>query len=295
MQLQSLIEYLEKICPLELAEDWDNVGLSLGDRNQEVGSVMTCLTIDRAVVEEAIEKKVDCIVSHHPFPFHAAKKWTTDTPDGELLLKLAGAKIAVYSPHTAHDSAFFGVNRQLAEGLGLIDVKPLYPGKIAATREMLDGLDPVDAAEMERELYAANDKKDANKQASILGTGRVGRFAKPKKFSELVAQIKDMLQIERLLVEGDDNRVVRKVAIGCGAADEFVEQAAKEGADALLLGESRFHACLEGRARGLGMVLAGHYATERFSMCIMADRIARKFPGLKVCASEKESDPIRVV
>lgn len=291
MQLQSLIEFLEKICPHELAEDWDNVGLSLGDRRREISSVMTCLTIDRAVVEEAIEQKIDCIVSHHPFPFRSSRQFTTDTPEGELLLKLVGANIAVYSPHTAHDSALFGVNRQLAEGLGLIEVKSLYPGKISSTREMLEGLDYIDASAMDQEV---DDEKEGH-VAPLLGTGRIGRFSKPKKFSKLIEQVKDMLQIDRLLVEGEDDRLVRKVAIGCGAADDFVEQAAKEGADALLLGEARFHACLDGRARGLGMILAGHYATERFSMCIMADRIGRKFPSLKVSASIKESDPLRVV
>lgn len=293
MQLQSLIEFLEQIFPLELAEEWDNVGLTLGDRNQQVKKVMTCLTIDRAVADEAIAAGVDCIVAHHPFPFRAAKKWTADTPDGELLLKLAGAKIAVFSPHTAHDSAFFGVNRQLAEGLELKNVKPLCPGALEATRAMLDGLDAFDAQNAAKELTARAGK--AEESAPKLGSGRIGQFSKQKKFSELVAQIKDMLQIERLLVVGDDDKPVKTVAIGCGAADDFVEQAAKEGADVLFLGEARFHACLEARARNIALVLAGHFATERFSMCILADRIARKFPGLKVQASVKETDPLRVV
>ena len=67
MQLQTLIEFLEQIFPLELAEDWDNVGLLLGDRNSEIKSVLTCLTVDQSVVDEAIKFGVDCIVSHHPF------------------------------------------------------------------------------------------------------------------------------------------------------------------------------------------------------------------------------------
>jgi putative NIF3 family GTP cyclohydrolase 1 type 2 len=104
-----------------------------------------------------------------------------------------------------------------------------------------------------------------------------------------------MLQIPALLAVGDGQKTIRKIAIGCGAADDFVGNAADAGADALLLGEARFHACLEARARGIGLILAGHYATERFAACILADRIARKFPALSVKASEQESDPIRVV
>lgn len=292
MKLQTLVEFLEKIFPLELAESWDNVGLLLGDRRREIKRVLACLTIDRAVVDEAVATGVDCVVSHHPFPFRAAKRWTFDTTDGEILSKLLGAQIAVYSPHTAHDSALFGINRQLAAGLGLRDVRPLIPGTLAATQDALDGLAPSVAEEVAHD-FASGDAKTAS--APLLGTGRIGRFEKSRSFAQLIEQVKDMLQISTLAAVGDDQKPIRNVAIGCGAADDFIGNAADAGADALLLGEARFHACLEARARGLGLILAGHYATERFAACILADRIARKFPELSVKASAKESDPIRLV
>ncbi len=292
MKLQTLVEFLEKIFPLELAESWDNVGLLLGDRRREIKRVLACLTIDRAVVDEAVATGVDCVVSHHPFPFRAAKRWTFDTTDGEILSKLLGAQIAVYSPHTAHDSALFGINRQLAAGLGLRDVRPLIPGTLAATQDALDGLAPSVAEEVAHD-FASGDAKTAS--APLLGTGRIGRFEKSRSFAQLIEQVKDMLQISTLAAVGDDQKPIRNVAIGCGAADDFIGNAADAGADALLLGEARFHACLEARARGLGLILAGHYATERFAACILADRIARKFPELFVKASAKESDPIRLV
>lgn len=292
MKLQTLVEFLEKIFPLELAESWDNVGLLLGDRRREIKRVLACLTIDRAVVDEAVATGVDCVVSHHPFPFRAAKRWTFDTTDGEILSKLLGVQIAVYSPHTAHDSALFGINRQLAAGLGLRDVRPLIPGTLAATQDALDGLAPSVAEEVAHD-FASGDAKTAS--APLLGTGRIGRFEKSRSFAQLIEQVKDMLQISTLAAVGDDQKPIRNVAIGCGAADDFIGNAADAGADALLLGEARFHACLEARARGLGLILAGHYATERFAACILADRIARKFPELSVKASAKESDPIRLV
>ncbi|MBQ6827917.1 MAG: Nif3-like dinuclear metal center hexameric protein [Thermoguttaceae bacterium] len=293
MKLQTLVEFLEKIFPLELAESWDNVGLLIGDRRREIKRVLTCLTIDRAVVDEAVATAVDCVVSHHPFPFRAAKRWTFDTTDGEILSKLMGARIAVYSPHTAHDSAFFGINRQLAAGLGLLDVRPLIPGTVAATRDALDGLESIVADFVAQDFPTKAAKSDA--AAPLLGAGRIGRCEKPTTFAALIEQVKDMLQIPALLAVGDDKQPIRKIAIGCGAADDFIGNAVDAGADALLLGEARFHACLEARARGIGLILAGHYATERFAACILADRIARKFPELAVKASDQESDPIRVV
>lgn len=101
MKLQNIIDFMEKICPPTLAEDWDNVGLLLGSRQKKVDKILTCLTIDKAVVDEAIAEGVDCIVSHHPFPFHSAKKWTTDTTDGTLLLTRRGANLRLQSSYGA--------------------------------------------------------------------------------------------------------------------------------------------------------------------------------------------------
>jgi len=85
--MNPLLSYLESLFPLELAEDWDNVGFLLGDPRRAVRNVLTCLTITPEVVAEAVEKQVDVIVSHHPFPFHAVKRITTETPTGKRLLQ----------------------------------------------------------------------------------------------------------------------------------------------------------------------------------------------------------------
>ncbi|MCF0233538.1 MAG: Nif3-like dinuclear metal center hexameric protein [Thermoguttaceae bacterium] len=282
MQLQTLVEFLDAAFPSALAEDWDNVGLLLGDRRREVRRVLTCLTIDAAVVEEAVAVGADCVVSHHPFPFRAAKRWTADEPNGAIILGLLGAQIAVYSPHTAHDSALYGVNRQIAARLGLRDVAPLYPGTISASETMAAGLSAAERAAFSPDEFS-----------SPLGTGRVGNFPAPKSFAETIALVKSALGIDAVLATGEDSRPISRVAIGCGAADDFVARAAEVGADALLLGEARFHAALEARARGVAMIQASHFATERFAMEFLAKRVAAAFPELYVQASEAETDPIR--
>lgn len=116
---------LESWWPSRLAAPWDNVGLLLGDRNRSVDCLLTCLTITRSVVEEAIESGAGMIVSHHPVFFSPAKKITADTIQGQNLLRLLAKDIAVYSPHTAHDSACGGVNDQIASMITLDLVKPL--------------------------------------------------------------------------------------------------------------------------------------------------------------------------
>src|SRR5664279_2821773 len=125
MNIHALAAFLEQFAPPYLAEEWDNVGLLVGDRDRELRKVMTCLTITPDSAREAIDERADLIVTHHPLPFAAVKRITADTVLGRLLLDLIAAQIAVYSPHTAFDSAPRGINARLAEGLGLRDIAPL--------------------------------------------------------------------------------------------------------------------------------------------------------------------------
>jgi dinuclear metal center YbgI/SA1388 family protein len=116
---------LERFAPSSTAAEWDNVGLILGEADGDAARIMVCLTVTPAVVAEAVKGNVDLIVSHHPMLFRAAKKITSATPEGRLLLQLLKAEIAVYSPHTAFDNCTDGINDILAELFGLQSVKPL--------------------------------------------------------------------------------------------------------------------------------------------------------------------------
>src|SRR5690606_1150103 len=94
-----IAEFLREFAPLELAESWDNVGLLLGRTEAPVRELMTCLTVTPDTVREAVEQRAGLIVTHHPFPFRPLKQITSETIVGRLLLELAEARVAVYSPH----------------------------------------------------------------------------------------------------------------------------------------------------------------------------------------------------
>ncbi len=123
--------FLERFAPSKSAAEWDNVGLLLGDASQSATRIMTCLTVTPDVVAEAVEERVELIVSHHPILFRGTKKLTSRTSEGRLLLPLLANRIAVYSPHTAFDNCRGGINEQLGQLLGMTDGKPLRPGKLA--------------------------------------------------------------------------------------------------------------------------------------------------------------------
>jgi dinuclear metal center YbgI/SA1388 family protein len=117
--------FLEQLAPLDLAADWDNVGLLLGAESSPVRKVMTCLTVTPESAAEAIAAGAQLIVTHHPILFRGIKRLTAQAADGKMLLDLANADIAVYSPHSAFDNTPAGINDLLAERLQLTNVRPL--------------------------------------------------------------------------------------------------------------------------------------------------------------------------
>lgn len=119
------MEAMERIAPCILAEEWDNPGLLIGDPAQKINKIITCLDVNEAVVNEAVEKKYDMIISHHPFIFHALKKIRTDLPMGKLIQKLLKNNIAVFAAHTNLDSAKGGINDMLCELWHLHNVQML--------------------------------------------------------------------------------------------------------------------------------------------------------------------------
>ncbi|HUS39374.1 MAG TPA: Nif3-like dinuclear metal center hexameric protein [Pirellulales bacterium] len=259
--LQDICDFLERLAPSDLAEDWDNVGLLVGDRSANASRVMTCLTVTGATVSEAVQEDTDLIVAHHPLPFRPLNRLTTDTPEGRYLLELIAAGIGVFSAHTAFDSARTGINQRLIEGLNVAEVSPLVPAEDDA----------------------------------MTGRGRIGTVTDATTLSEVGSRVKQFLSIDHLRAVGRAEQSVHRVAVACGSAGEFLEPARLAGADILITGETSFHTCLAAEAHGIGLILTGHYASERFAMEFLANELAGEFSGLAAWASQSERDPLNLV
>jgi dinuclear metal center YbgI/SA1388 family protein len=255
-----LKNYFDRFAPEELAEEWDNVGLLVGRQDAAVRKVMTCLTLTDDVAREAIDQKVQLIVTHHPVLFRAVRKLTCDTAEGRSILSLIESGIAVYSPHTRFDSAGQGINQQLAETMQLTDIRPIR-------------------------LLPESD---------INGSGRMGTLATPTHLSELLTSLKTALAAEYFEFTGDLNATVSKVAVACGAAAEFMSDAVRHGCDTFVTGEARFHSAIEARQQGINLILLGHYSSERPAVEKLANLIQQQFTDLEVFASRNESDPLTV-
>jgi len=279
VKLKELIDALQRIAPLGIAESWDNVGLLVGDPASSIAKVMTCLTLSDSVLEEAIDRKIGLVVSHHPIPFRPLTRITTEDPTGRILWRAMQHSIAIYSPHTAWDNAHDGINRQLAGLLHLGNLRPLVPLNRAAnsqngnsqTGKVKQGTSLDDP--MEREL----------------GCGVIGEFAKPVRIDDLVERLGVSIRGMSVRCTDSGERLVNRIGIVCGSGGSMLSKAAGERCDLFLTGEATYHQCLEAEARGVAMLMIGHFASEAFSMRKLAELLARAFPQLDVGASESES------
>ena len=364
LTVANILDFLDDFAPPRLAAEWDNVGLLLGDRSAAVARVMTCLTVTPRSAAEAVQTGAQLIVTHHPMLFRAVKRLTDATPEGRILLSLARAGVAVYSPHSALDNAAGGINETLARALGLTRLGPLRrrdeprsckvvvfvpdqdlrqvsdwrslppapaasgntasaasaspaPAPSSAPRPSQPSVgekgrreevsewrlevvcpEPAVAAVVAamRRVHSyeepAFDVYSLQPAASPLGEGRVGDLERPVPLGEAARQARTMLRAGAVQLVGDRERAVQRVAVACGAAGEFLGDAARARADVFLTGEMRFHDYLDARVRGVALLLPGHYATERFGVEDLAERLARQWPESTVWASREESDPV---
>jgi len=124
MKLNQIADEIEKIAPLKLAQDWDNVGLLIGDSRRNVNNILLTIDVTNEVVAEAKRLKTDLILSYHPVIWDGLKKIVADGQTAAVY-ELIKAGISVYSIHTALDASVGGVNDGLAEIVGIVDAEPI--------------------------------------------------------------------------------------------------------------------------------------------------------------------------
>ncbi|AXT53118.1 Nif3-like dinuclear metal center hexameric protein [Aquimarina sp. BL5] len=127
MQIKEVIQHLETLAPTNYAEDFDNVGLLVGDKNTTVTGILVTLDTLEIIIDEAIEKDCNLIVSFHPIVFKGIKKFNGTNYVERVVMKAIKHDIAIFAIHTALDNALHGVNDMICEQLGLLNRQVLIP------------------------------------------------------------------------------------------------------------------------------------------------------------------------
>ncbi|NWJ53274.1 MAG: Nif3-like dinuclear metal center hexameric protein [Bacteroidetes bacterium] len=129
MKIHDIVKALELLAPLSLQEPYDNAGLLVGNKNQNCIGALITLDVTEIILDEAIAKKANLIISHHPLIFGGIKKVTLDTATERIVTKAIKNDIAIYAIHTNLDNSIEGVNAIICSKLQLVDCKILDPGK----------------------------------------------------------------------------------------------------------------------------------------------------------------------
>lgn len=127
MKLKIIIDELELLAPPSLQESYDNSGLLTGNHEMEITGILVCLDSIESILDEAISKKCNLIVAHHPILFSGIKRLTGKNYIERVIIKAIKNDIAIYSIHTNLDNVKLGVNAMMAQKIGLVDIKILAP------------------------------------------------------------------------------------------------------------------------------------------------------------------------
>jgi len=260
IKIIELLNSLDKIAPFGLAESWDNVGLLIGDRQRESRSVLLGLDPTLSLLEEAISRGADTLITHHPCIFRPLPFVHTNSPDGAFLELALAEKINVIACHTNFDSAALGVSDALAMLLGLKELAPL------------------------RRISPVEDKNQ--------GLGRIGSYASPLSFEEFMRQVFTALDLKNVMLAGKLPEVVQTVALCGGSGSDLTEEAFSQGADVYLSAEIKHSTARWAEEVGFCVIDGSHYATERPALALLEKQLEAQVSAsgreLQILQSESE-------
>ncbi|MDO4745654.1 MAG: Nif3-like dinuclear metal center hexameric protein [Bacillota bacterium] len=268
-----IADIIEKQVPSQLQEEWDNSGLLIGFENKPVSKILTCLEIDKKVLDEAIAIEADMIITHHPLIFSEIKALNDQNYKSGIILELIRRGISVYSCHTPFDKVKGGNNDILMNKLELGSVKNL------------SGQDLVSAAKM-------IERKD---EADI---GRTAELKKPITYKDFLLHAADKLDmsIRQLHAAGDLDTEIQKVGCCTGAGADLAMMAAGSGCQLFITGDVKYHEAQDVLQSGMCILDAGHYGTEKFFAEAMKGLLDKKLDAkVQVVASEVVLDPFVVL
>ena len=256
IKVNNVIKEMETLAPICLKEDFDNVGLMVGDRNKEVKKVLLALDCTLKVIEEAKDENVDLIITHHPLIFRKPSSITTDTLQGKKIIELIKNDISLYASRTNLDSVENGLNHTIVSILGFNDSIIL----------------------------------EKNNRDDSAGLGRLVSLDEEISLEELVSKIKGALNISNLrVVKGKDK--VSKIAIINGSGQDFIAKAVSKGADCIITGDTTYHFASDYKEMGINILDVGHFASEQVTFFNVMERLKEKFSDVEFITSKVEEDP----
>lgn len=250
MRCEMIMEKLEELSPVMYASEWDNVGLQIGRRDKEVKSIYIALDATDEVIEDAIKKGADMLLTHHPMLFSPVKKITGENFIGRRIIKLIQNDISYYAMHTNFD--VMGMADAAADEIGL----------------------------KHRKVLETTFEDEISKE----GFGRIGKLPRIMTLRECVRLVKEKFGIDKVKVFGDLEADLEVAAISPGSGKSMIKHAIKGGAGVLITGDIDHHDGMDAVAQGLFIIDAGHFGLEQIFVPYMEEYLKRECKDVEVIA-----------
>jgi dinuclear metal center YbgI/SA1388 family protein len=262
MQIGQFTKALEHWAPISFQEDYDNCGLLVGNPETICTGVLCSLDCTEAVIDEAIEKGCNLIVSHHPIIFKGIKQFDQNSYVARTVLKAIQNNIAIYAIHTNLDNLLDGVNKTLADSLHLENRRILSP----------------------KPGY-----KDKN--GSEIGSGLIGELPLETDEAAFLKWVKEKFKLEVLKHTPFTGKTLKTIALCGGAGSFLIGDAKAQKADCFITSDLKYHEFFEADGKLL-LVDIGHGESEQWVSDLIVAYLTGKFPTFAVLQSLVCTQPI---
>ena len=264
MKVNDFCNIIEKIAPKRLKESFDNVGLQVGDKNNEVKKILVALDCTLDVIEEAKKESADLIFSHHPLMFIKPSNITTDTLQGKKIIELIKNNISLYSAHTNLDSVKNGLNDKIVGILGFESKKIM----------------------------------EVNEEDNESGLGRIVSLDEEKTLEDIINLLKQKLKIKNLRFVGNKVDKIKKIAIINGSGQDFFGNAQREGVNCIITGDTTYHRVSDFKEIGISIIDIGHFYSEwpiMVSLVKDLEKIIKNGENVEIIFSKVIKDPYEFI
>lgn len=362
MKISDAISYLENLAHPSLQESYDNAGLLTGNADWECTGIIVTLDVTEDVVNEAVSKKCNLIVAHHPIIFKGLKKINGKNYVERTIIAAIKNDVAIYAIHTNLDNIIGGVSGRMADRLGLKKVSILAPrpgglkklftfipvdhveavkdalfavgaghignysecgfettgtGSFKANDEATPFVGKINERHNEREMkiemiFPAHLESQLVKKLREVhpyeepafdiiqldnshpgqGSGVVGELEKAMSTEQFLLLVKESFQLEVIRHTPFRTKEIRRVALCGGAGSFLISNALASGADAYITGDVKYHEFFDENGK-MAILDIGHYESEQYTIDLLRERLAEKFPTFAVLKTSVNTNPVR--
>jgi dinuclear metal center YbgI/SA1388 family protein len=260
MKVRDILAVIDSFAPFRLAEEWDNVGLMIGDPRKDIRRLGLSLDPLPEALEEALRRDCQGLLSHHPLFLRPLRNIDFSSPEGGMIRRAIETDMTVMAAHTNWDGAEGGVNRTLAKKLGLTEPPaPLVPHETGTG-----------------------------------GLGAVGNLPAPAPAREVLGEMKRAWNMTRIDYYGDPACSILRVALCGGSGGSLWGAALAAGADLYVTADMKYHDLLDCARAGLPVAVADHGEMENAAMDELARHLAAAGLETALLESRGLETPLRL-